>query len=1082
MLKMLFISILSIFLIGCGSGTSSGESSAVVDINIAPVAIDDSVVVVKNSSSYIYPLTNDTDSNNDTLKLINVSKPLYGDIEKFDTYIRYIPNRDFIGTETIYYRASDGRLDSNMTTIIISVVEAQDNKSTPPIGKPDYITLKINSRVNIDVLANDLSSGNDLVFKDITSVKNGTISINDNIIVYQPNRDFIGQDSFCYTPSNGTLDGNVTCVYLTVEGDNEPPVAREDSININENESVIIDVLANDYDANMDNIFIESVTTPQNGLTYLENNKIRYVPNKDFFGEDSFEYMPHDGKERGQNAKVTIYIKDINYIPIGINDSFSVVTQRDEYLDVLMNDIDDNSLSITNLTQVQNGQVSIANGKVKYISNVGFLGSDSFSYTPSDGTNEGNITTVTIDVLAVKPKNSTPIGVDDSLVVSKNSSGVIDVFANDIDEDTLSLFYLTQPVNGLVEILDSGELKYQPTTDFVGNDEFKYIPSDGESIGEETIVRVEVIYTNTIPKGVNDSVEMSQGGTTTIDVLANDIDDDTLSIASLTVPRNGSAVVKNGKIIYTPTTSYVGKDTFSYIPRDSSGNEGELTTVDVIVLNPNMLSIQGVVSFDRVPATNQGLDYDATYSSPVREVLVKLFDDSGVEVAQSTTDINGFYRFDNLEKNSLFRVRVYAQMKSIYYEIEVVDNTQSYAQYLMEGSLVALTKDTAKRDFHASSGWNNGYQNPRVAAPYAILDTLYKTIAKLIEVGSDINLGHLQVNWSPLNKRVLGDKSKGNISTSHYDRERNLWILGDADRDTDEYDIDVITHEFGHFLKSQISRQDSIGGQHSSTTKLDIRVAYEEGWCNAFAGIIHNKPEFIDTTGYHQQLSSVTNLEENLDSNNGWFSEGSVQRIIYDLFDSSDDENDKLSLGFEPIFNVSSRVETRYPAFLSIFTFIYGLKSEYPDLASDIDRLVENENISPIIDYFGGDRGNRLNNAIPIYKNIDLDTKKVFCTETTYGISNKILNRVLIKFNIPSKDKYRINVERVYTTTGDPEFNLYQTNSIKSILTANTSGSDESKRIELRSGAYILDLYDHDNATKSCFEVEIKEAEFYDIF
>ena len=1079
MFKILFLSILSIFIMGCGSGGGSEENST--PNNIAPVATDDSSVVIKNSSSYIYPLRNDVDSNNDTLKLINLSKPLHGDIEEFDTYIRYIPDHDFIGKEIIYYRATDGKLNSDMTTITINVIEAQDNKSTPPVGNPDYVTLKTNSRVNIDVLANDLSRGNDLVFKDVTSVKHGSISINQNIIVYQPNRDFIGQDDFCYTPSNGTLDGNVTCVYLTIEGDNEPPVGREDIITINENEPIVIDVLSNDYDSNMDNIFIESVTTPQNGSTYIENNKIKYVPNRDFFGQDSFEYMPHDGKERGENTKVTVYIRDVNYIPIGINDSFSVVTQRDEYLDVLANDRDDNTLSITNLTNAQNGQVSIKNGKVKYISNVGFLGEDRFSYTPSDGTNEGNVTTVTITVLAIKPENHIPIGVDDTLVVSKNSSAIIDVFANDIDEDTLSFFYLTQPLNGMVEILDSGELKYKPNSDFVGKDEFKYIPSDGEATGEETIVRIEVTYTNTIPKGIKDSVEMAQGGTTVIDVLDNDIDDDTLSIASITTPRNGTAIIQDNKIVYTPNVSYIGKDTFSYIPTDNQNN-GELTTVDVIVLNPNMLSIKGIASFDRVPVTNQGLDYDSTYSSPIREVLVKLFDNSANEVAQTTTDSNGFYRFDNLEKNALFEVRIYAQMKSLYYEIEVVNNTQNDAKYAMAGELVGLTQDTGRRDFHASSGWDNGYVNPRVAAPFAILDTMYKTLDKLIAVGSDIDFGKLQVNWSPLNKRALGDKSKGHISTSHYDREENLWILGDADRDTDEYDIDVITHEFGHFLKSKISRQDSIGGQHSSTTKLDIRVAYEEGWCNAFAGIIHNKPEFIDTTGYHQQLSSVTDLENNLDSNNGWFSEGSVQRIIYDLFDSENDESDVLSLGFKPIFDISSKVETKYPAFLSIFTFIYGLKNEYPDLASDIDKLVENENISPIVDYFGDERENTLNNAIPIYKTIDLETTKVFCTETTYGISNKILNRVLIKFNIPSKDKYRINIERVYTTTGDPEFNLYQTNPIKLILSANSTGKEESERIKLYSGSYILDLYDHDSASKACFKVEIKEAAFYDIF
>jgi len=1078
--RLLFIYIFSIFLIGCGSATPTNSTSSEVivstNINIAPITLDDTMVLTKNSSSYIYPLRNDSDENNDSLTLINLSKPLYGKLEKFDTYIRYIPNHNFVGTETIYYRVTDGKLESNMSRIVITIIDERN----APIGNPDYFTVNENSRVNIDILSNDV--GDDLIFKNLTSPVHGTLSINQNIIVYQPDIDFIGDDEFYYTPSNGVVDGNITSVHISIEAINEVPVARDDSVTINENEFIIIDVLDNDYDLNGDNIFIHSVTQPRNGLTYIEDNKIKYIPNKDFFGEDSFEYTPHDGKERGESGEVNITVLDINQVPMGVDDNFTVVTQRVAYLDILSNDIDDNNFSITNLTQPQNGRVLVENGKVKYISNVGFLGTDSFSYTPNDGTIDGNITSVMINVLAINPQNVAPIGVDDTLIVSKNSSANIDVFENDIDDDNLSLFYINQPLNGEVEVLDSGELKYTPNHDFVGSDEFKYIPSDGEAIGEDTVVRVSVVSTNAIPVGVVDNIEMEQDRNVTIDVLANDIDDDNLSILSITTPSNGTAIIQDNKIIYTPNSNYMGKDTISYIPKDTANNEGRLTRVDIFVLNPNKLSIKGLVSFDRVPVSIHGLNYDAITSSPARGITVKLFDNNAQEVATATTDANGYYRFDNLDRDTLFQVKVYAQMKSRYYEIEVVDNTQNNAKYLMEGSLVALSQDTARRDFYAPSGWNNGYKNPRVSAPYAILDTIYKTLQKIIDINLDIDLGRLQVNWSILNKAIVGDKSLGEIGTSYYDRDRNLWILGDANRDTDEYDIDVITHEFGHFIKSKLSRQDSIGGEHSETTKLDIRVAYEEGWCNAFAGIVHNKPIFVDTMGENQQFSSIANLEENIGNNNGWFSEGSVQRIIYDLFDSNSDEDDELSLGFEPLFNVATQVETEYPAFLSIFTFIYGLKMEYPELVSKIDKLVANENISSISDYFGDNRENSLDNVNPIYKNVDIESKEVFCTETTYGIFNKILNRVLIKFNIPSRDRYRVNVKRVYTTTGNPQYNLYQTNPISKILTANSSGDTQSKRIELETGAYILDLYDYDNATRSCFEVEIKEAAFYDIF
>ena len=57
--------------------------------------------------------------------------------------------------------------------------------------------------------------------------------------------------------------------------------------------------------------------------------------------------------------------------------------------------------------------------------------------------------------------------------------------------------------------------------------------------------------------------------------------------------------------------------------------------------------------------------------------------------------------------------------------------------------------------------------------------------------------------------------------------------------DTDEYDDDVLYHEFGHFTAAHFSKDDSQGGAHMLTSNdLDMRLAWSEGWGDSMPGNI----------------------------------------------------------------------------------------------------------------------------------------------------------------------------------------------------------------------------------------------------
>jgi len=105
----------------------------------------------------------------------------------------------------------------------------------------------------------------------------------------------------------------------------------------------------------------------------------------------------------------------------------------------------------------------------------------------------------------------------------------------------------------------------------------------------------------------------------------------------------------------------------------------------------------------------------------------------------------------------------------------------------------------------------------------------------------------------------------GLIGTTHFDGDGNLYILGDADSDTDEYDDHVIIHEWGHYFEQSFSRADSIGGPHGSGDRLDIRVAFGEGWGNAFSAIATDNPIYLILKGFK--------------ANSNWFFQMEIRRV-----------------------------------------------------------------------------------------------------------------------------------------------------------------------------------------------------------
>ncbi len=501
------------------------------------------------------------------------------------------------------------------------------------------------------------------------------------------------------------------------------------------------------------------------------------------------------------------------------------------------------------------------------------------------------------------------------------------------------------------------------------------------------------------------------------------------------------------------------------------------------------IKISGTITYDRVPLKQGdygviGLDYNNIKRERGKNLYIKALDENGAVLYTTTSDNRGRYRV-YVPENTPVKIRVYARMyKKDLWDVVVVDNTNMNSNYIMEGSLINSGTVPTIRDLHASSGWSGeAYTGNRTAAPFAILDSINRVMQKVLKAKPDIKFPKLTVNWSVNNVAGGGDRSLGQIITSNYDGEGNLWILGDANSDTDEYDDHIIIHEWGHFFEDKFSRSDSIGGPHSSGDSLDIRVAFGEGWGNALSAIATDNPIYFDTSGYGQSSGWSMNIESAEHENPGWFSEASIQRILYDLYDNNPDGGDNLHLGLKPIIEAMVSKERNTPAFTSIFSFISALKSENSSKSNEIDDVVSSEQIAPISDIYGKYRSNKAmgNYTTPIYKELKVGKWITQCNQNRYGVYNKLGNRTFIKVKIDKTGFYTFNAQPYNGSYGDPDIVIYRAKyPMKSMGMSPLEGSSsDSLSINLTPDNYLVEVYDA-SFNNSCFIVKLnREAGTY---
>jgi len=687
------------------------------------------------------------------------------------------------------------------------------------------------------------------------------------------------------------------------------------------------------------------------------------------------------------------------------------------------------------------------------------------------------------------PANSAPsanAGADQQVLASEE----VNLSGSGSDSDGSIASYLWTQTSGETVTLGSDDTASTsftaPAVETRLEFELRVTDDDGAEATDSVSVSVSLPANNspTADAGVNQTVAISSQV-----ILNGTATDSDGSIANYSWAQTSGETVSLTDAD-TATATFTTPDIgglleFSLTVADNQG----ATATDSVTINVSdeKVSVSGIITFDLVPfaASRIGLDYSNIQQAPARGLVVEAVDESSNVLLSTLTDSQGRYDL-RVDSNTSMRVRVLAkllQTTGVTWDVKVTDNTLSNALYAVQGDLFNAGSTDSNINFNMPSGWDgSSYSSSRTAAPFAILDALYDTLQKFAAVDSNLDFPALEVRWSEKNNPADGNLTDGDIGTSFYFGGK-IYILGAADTDSDEYDRHVVIHEWGHYFEDQLSRADSIGGGHSLSEQLDMRVAFGEGWGNALSAMITDDPFYRDSSGLDQGNGFEFSVERNTYTGTGWFNEGSVQSVLYDIYDSGDDGADSLSLGLGPIYNtLTDSVYSAGTYFTSIFSFTDHLKTLEPSAADQLVSLLSGQTIS-------GTGPNGLNetndgdiaSALPVYKVANVGGSAIqLCSVDDAGYYNKLGTQSFVEFQIPAAGTYKFSATEVGgATASDPDFYIYQSGIRLHVAESGVIGSENASLNFETTGTHVLVFNDWNNIDETddagdyCFDFQI---------
>jgi VCBS repeat-containing protein len=269
------------------------------------------------------------------------------------------------------------------------------------------------------------------------------------------------------------------------------------------------------------------------------------------------------------------------------------------------------ALTYSIVSNPANGVVIITNdatGAYTYEPNLGYVGSDSFTFRVNDGSVDSNIATISVTVNEV---NEIPVASAGVLAIDEDSLGAGTLVATDADGEPLTYEIVANATNGIVTITDSatGAYTYQPNGNLNGADSFTFRATDGSANSNTATISITVNPLNDVPVADAGALAINEDSLGAGILVANDVDGNALTYSIVANPSNGVVIITNaatGSYTYQPNADFSGTDSFTFRVHDGTVYSNTATiTITVSGVSDAPVAVDGTLK-TKVDVTGNG--------------------------------------------------------------------------------------------------------------------------------------------------------------------------------------------------------------------------------------------------------------------------------------------------------------------------------------------------------------------------------------------------------------------------------------------------------------------------------------------
>ena len=293
-------------------------------------------------------------------------------------------------------------------------------------------------------------------------------------------------------------------------------------------------------------------------------------------------FVTNDPAQAFTRVEVIMIVKE-NQPPVAVSNTITVQEDQSITFELEGSDPDADGISYEVITLPSSGVLTGDAPTLTYTPKANFNGQDSLTFKVSDGSLESKSAELTI---IVEPVNDAPWAGSTEVNATEDEFFVLEFLYGDIDGDALEVTITKHPEHGFLWE-EFGTTLYFPDPHYNGNDEVRFLVSDGQTTSNEATVSINLEPTNDAPVSGDLTFETLEDQSVVIELNATDVDGDKIAYDIITDPSHGKLTFMDGKSWeYTPYPEFSGIDQFTFRATDSQ-IQGNLATATIHIHEQN---------------------------------------------------------------------------------------------------------------------------------------------------------------------------------------------------------------------------------------------------------------------------------------------------------------------------------------------------------------------------------------------------------------------------------------------------------------------------------------------------------------